>query len=275
MHGRLAGAGDRPAGPTGPDNVRASLRRKPLHNGGKRDEEELLPAHQPGPCGLPRASAARPVRAAVGPHRRKAGANRLGQAQGGGADHRHPVLQHPDREPPGRDQRHPAAPRPRPVEPRPPEGGAARGARPPRGGPRPPRAPAQRAGHRPQGAGRPAGGDLQGRHARRAHGDARRRRLRRPARARRVPRPHLRPGPRDHRRGARPARPGPRPGRGAGRPGGARATRRRAHPARARPDRPGAGPAPVLARPARLSARRQARRAGPGAGQQGGASRAT
>ena len=80
-----------------------------------------------------------------------------------------------------------------------PEGGAARGARPARGGARPARAAALRAGHRAQGARGPAGRDLQGRRARRADGRARGRRLRRPARARRVPRAHLRPGPRDHR----------------------------------------------------------------------------
>ena len=111
---------------------------------------------------------------------------------------------------PGRDLRHPGAPRPRAGEPRRPEGRAARGARPAGGGPRPARAAALRARDRAQGARRPAGRDLQGRRARRAHGRARGRRLRRPARARRVPRPHLRPGPRDHRPRAPPARPAPR-----------------------------------------------------------------
>ena len=75
----------------------------------------------------------------------------------------------------------------------------------------------------------------------RAHRDPRGRRLRRPARARRVPRPDLGPGPRDHRRGARAARPARRT-----RPTSSpsleqpRAAGRRADPPRARPDRVGA-----------------------------------
>ena len=112
----------------------------------------------------------------------------------------------------GEIQRHPAAARPGPVEPRPPEGRAAPGARPPRGRARPARAAAQRAGHRAPAARRPARGDLQVRHPRRADRRAGVRRLRRPARARRVPRAHLRPGPRDHRPRPRPARPGAGPG---------------------------------------------------------------
>ena len=78
------------------------------------------------------------------------------------------------------------------TEPRPAEERAARGPQPARVRARPAREAAHRAGHGAAGARRPAGGDLQGRLARRAHGDPRGRRLRRPARAGRVPRPHLR-----------------------------------------------------------------------------------
>ena len=80
----------------------------------------------------------------------------------------------------------------------------------------------------------------------------------RPAGADRVPRAHLRPGPRDHRPRARAARPGPGPGRRARQARGARAAGGGAHPARARPDRLGAEPAGLLARPARVGAGRQA-----------------
>ena len=80
------------------------------------------------------------------------------------------------------------------------------------------------------GARRPARGDLQVGHPGRADGGAGVRRVRRPARARRVPRAHLRPGPRDHRPRARPARQAQEPGGAAGQAGAARAAGRRAHP---------------------------------------------
>ena len=165
----------------------------------------------PGPCGLPRAAPPGAVRAAVQAHRGEARADRPAKRKEGVLTTDDPALQHPHRGLQGEISAHRAAARPRPARPRPPEREELLEVR-----DRLEEArdrlerPAQRAGHRPQGAGRPAGGDLQGRHARRAHGDARGRRLRRPARARRVPRPHLRPGPRDHRRGARSARQGPR-----------------------------------------------------------------
>ena len=123
------------------------------------------------------------------------------EAQGGRAHHHDPELLEPHRGAKGEISATADAARTGAAEPRPPEERAARGARPPRGRARPPRAAAQRAGHGPQGAGGPARGDLQGGRPRRAHGDPRGRRLRRPARARRVPGPHLGPGPRDHRRG--------------------------------------------------------------------------
>ena len=104
---------------------------------------------------------------------------------------------------------------------------APRGARQARGRTRSPRAAAGQAGRGARRPGRPPCRALQGRRARRAHGCARGRRLRRPARADRVPRADLRAGPPDRRHRAEAAR----PGRGAGgqarqpreaRPGGGR-----------------------------------------------------
>ena len=136
---------------------------------------------------------------------RRSVANRAPQGEGGRAQHDHRALQQPHRRDPGRDfgpqrrlyqVRAASTSRRRSCSPC---ATAWRRARPARAAARPAR-------HGAQGAGGPARGDLQGGLARRAHGDPLVRRLRRPARARRVPRPHLRPGPPDPDQRARPAR---------------------------------------------------------------------
>ena len=150
-------------------------------------------------CGLPRAAPARAVRAPVAAHRQEARRDRVGQAQGGRAHHHDRGFTTRIESLEGEIDAT-QAPGPRPGQPRPPEGRAARGARPPGGRRATASSACARSSPPRAGSWRPAGGDLQGRHARRADRGPRGRRLRRPARARRVPRSHLRPGPRDHRR---------------------------------------------------------------------------
>ena len=165
-----------------------------------------------------------------------------------------------------------AAAEPGPEQPRPAEGEAARGPQPARGGARQARAAAQPARHGAHRAGAAAGRDLQGGCARRAHRDPRVRRLRRPARARRVPEADLGPGPRDHRPGARPARQGAGPGRRSSPtsrsrsrwwPSGSCASATRWPPSRTS--------SWARATSSAVGARRQARRARPGARQPRGA----
>ena len=124
-----------------------------------------------------------------------------------------------------------------------PAGRARPGARPPRGGPRPPGAGAQRAGHRAPGALPAPGRDLQVRRARLADRGAGGRRLRGPARAHRVPGPHLRPGRRGDRPRAQAAGQGQAPDRPARRARG-----------RGRGHHPGRSPSGATAWPARATA---------------------
>ncbi len=123
----------------------------------------------------------------------------------------------------GRHQRAPAQAESRPGRPGSEARGAARGARQAGGGPRAAREAPQGARHRRGRPGHPPRRALQGRRAGCAHRRASGRRLRRPARADRVPRARVRAGPGDHR-----ARPRPQGGgeEAEGAAGRARAARR-------------------------------------------------